>query len=79
MASPRMKRMSIIGSTMILVIAPFCLYYLFFVQSQNEYFTRRNFRVLAGIGSQMKSKIDQCSKECSAGEKRNRKLKRCKI
>lgn len=58
MASPRMKRMSIIGSTMILVIAPFCLYYLFFVQSQNEYFTRRNFRVLAGIGSQMKSKID---------------------
>lgn len=58
MASPRMKRLSIIGSTMLLVIVPFCLYYLFFVQSQNEYFTKRNFRVLAGIGSQMKSKID---------------------
>lgn len=58
MASARMKRLSIIGFTMILVIVPFCLYYLFFVESQNEYFTNRNFRVLAGIGSQMKSKID---------------------
>ncbi|PYT08018.1 MAG: hypothetical protein DMF60_05855 [Acidobacteria bacterium] len=53
-----MKRLSIVGFTMILVIIPFCLYYLFFVESQNEYFTKRNFRVLAGIGSQMKSKID---------------------
>jgi hypothetical protein len=61
MASPRMKRLSIIGSTMILVIVPFCLYYLFFVQSQNGYFTKRNFRVLADIGSQMKSKIDNLS------------------
>ena len=58
MSSPRMKRLSIIGSTMILVIVPFCLYYLFYVQSQNQYFTKRNFRVLAGIGDQMKSKID---------------------
>src|SRR2546422_1500932 len=58
MASPRMKRLSIVGFTMILVIVPFCLYYLFFVESQNEYFTKRNFRVLAGIGSQMRSKID---------------------
>src|SRR4030095_9065790 len=58
MSSPRMKRLRIIGSTMILVIVPFCLYYLFYVQSQNQYFTKRNFRVLAGIGDQMKSKID---------------------
>src|SRR2546430_8869557 len=58
MASPRMKRLSIVGFTMILVIVPFCLYYLFFVESQNEYFTKRNFRVLAGMGSQMRSKID---------------------
>lgn len=58
MKSPRMKRLSIIGFTMIVVIIPFCMYYLFFVQTQNSYFTKRNFRVLADIANQMKSKID---------------------
>jgi len=58
MLYPRKKRLSIIGLTMILVIVPSCMYYLFFVQSQDGYFRNRNFRVLADIGSQMKSKID---------------------
>jgi hypothetical protein len=43
---------------MVIVIIPFILYYLFFVQSQTAYFTNRNFRVLAHIGSQIKLKID---------------------
>ena len=56
--SPRLKRLSIVAFTMIVVIIPFCLYYLFFVQSQKTYFTKRNFRVLADIGDQITSKID---------------------
>ena len=43
---------------MVIVVIPFISYYLFFVQSQTAYFTDRNFRVLAHIGSQIKSKID---------------------
>jgi len=43
---------------MIIVIIPFCLYYLFFVESQTAYFTGRDFRVLGDIGRQIKSKID---------------------
>jgi hypothetical protein len=59
--SPRVRRLSIVGLTMIIVIIPFILYYLFFVQSQTAYFTNRNFRVLAHIGSQIKSKVDDLS------------------
>ena len=61
MKSPRVKRLSIVGLTMIIVIIPFVLYYVFFVQSQTAYFTNRNFRVLAHIGSQIKSKVDDLS------------------
>ena len=58
MKSPRARRLSIVALTMIIVIIPFCLYYLFFVESQTSYFTGRDFRVLADIGGQIKSKID---------------------
>jgi hypothetical protein len=56
--NPRWKRLSIIGFTMIIVVIPFCLYFLFFVSSQRTYFSKRNFRVLAEIGDHMSSKID---------------------
>jgi hypothetical protein len=56
-SSPRMKRLSIIGFTMIAVIIPFCFYYLVFVSSQTAYFSKRNFRVLAEIGDHMSSKV----------------------
>ena len=56
--NPRWKRLSIIGFTMIIVVIPFCLYFLFFVSSQRTYFSKRNFRVLAAIGDHMTSKID---------------------
>ena len=54
----RRKRLTIVGFTMVVVIIPFCLYYLFFVTSQTTYFSKRNFRVLAGIGDHISSKID---------------------
>jgi hypothetical protein len=54
----RRKRFVIIGFTMVVVVIPFALYYLFFVTSQTTYFSKRNFRVLAGIGDNISSKID---------------------
>ena len=54
----RRKQFSILGLTMIIVVIPFCLYYLFFVSSQTTYFSNRNFRVLAATGEQVSSKID---------------------
>jgi hypothetical protein len=54
----RQKRLAIMGFTMVMVIIPFSLYYLFFVTSQTTYFSKRNFRVLAGIGGNITSKID---------------------
>lgn len=58
MKSLRLKRFNIIGITMIIVVLPFCFYYLFFVKSQTDYFSKRNFRVLAEIGQHISSKID---------------------
>ncbi|HWN98014.1 MAG TPA: cache domain-containing protein [Blastocatellia bacterium] len=57
-SSARLKRFSILGLTMIIVVIPFCLYYLFYVSSQEDYFSNRNFRVLAAIGEHINSKID---------------------
>lgn len=54
----RQKRLTIMGFTMVVVIIPFALYYLFFVTSQTTYFSKRNFRVLAGIGDNISSKVD---------------------
>lgn len=54
----QMKRFSIVGFTIVIVVLPFCLYYLFFVTSQTAYFSKRNFRVLADIGDHIVSKID---------------------
>ena len=49
--SLRVKRLSIMGFAMIIVLLPFGLYYVLFVSSQINYFTNRNFRVLAEIGN----------------------------
>lgn len=54
----KVKRFSIIGFTLIIVVIPFCLYYLFFVASKTSYFSTRNFRVLSEIGDHISSKID---------------------
>jgi len=46
------------GFAMVIVLLPFGLYYLLFVSSQINYFTNRNFRVLAEIGNHISAKID---------------------
>ena len=58
MSTARRKRFTILGLTLILIVIPFCLYYLFFVSSQTTYFSNRNFRMLAEIGEHISSKID---------------------
>src|SRR3989442_5387220 len=56
--SLRVKRLSIMGFAMVIVLLPFGLYYLLFVSSQINDFTNRNFRVLADIGNHISAKID---------------------
>jgi hypothetical protein len=58
MKSLRLKRFNIMGFTMLIVVLPFCFYYLFFVSSQTNYYSKRNFRVLAEIGQHISTKID---------------------
>ncbi|HXF39496.1 MAG TPA: hypothetical protein VN687_07270, partial [Blastocatellia bacterium] len=73
--SPLLKRYSIIGFTLIVVVVPFCLYYLFFVTSQTTYFSKRNFRVLADIGDHIKLKIDNLAANLvNVAEKANQKV-----
>ena len=73
--SPLLKRYSIIGFTLIVVVMPFCLYYLFFVASQTTYFSKRNFRVLADIGDHIKLKIDNLAANLvNVAEKANQKV-----
>jgi len=57
-SSPRTKRLGIIAFTILLVMLPFGMYYIFWVQSQKSYFTRRNFSALSDVGEQVKSKVD---------------------
>lgn len=73
--SPLIKRYSIIGFTLIIVVMPFCLYYLFFVTSQTTYFSKRNFRVLGDIGDHIKLKIDNLAANLvNLAEKANQKV-----
>ena len=54
----RLKRLNIIGITMLIIVLPFGFYYLFFVSSQTNYFSKRNFRVLAEIGEHIAGKTE---------------------
>ena len=62
MTKPNVQsRLTILLLTLLLLIAPFCLGYLFYVTSQRSYFTRRNFRVLDSVGTQIRLKVDNLS------------------
>ena len=62
MTKPNIQsRLTILFLTLLFLIAPFCLGYLFYVTSQRSYFTSRNFRVLDGIGTQIRLKVDNLS------------------
>lgn len=52
------NRVVVMGITLIVLLIPFCLYYVFYVSSQQAYFIDRSHRSLAGIGSQIVSRVD---------------------
>src|SRR3989442_3044612 len=54
----KLSRIVVMGITLIILLVPFCLYYVFYVSSQQAYFIDRSHRTLAGIGSQIVSRVD---------------------
>lgn len=50
---PQSKQLQILIITIIVLLIPFCAYYIFYISSQTKYFTTRNFRLLAGISEQI--------------------------
>lgn len=47
--------------TVLILTVPFFIYYLFYIKSQTDYFTNRNFRALGRIGSQITTKVESLS------------------
>lgn len=60
--SPSLYRLRIVTATVLVLLIPFLVYYLFYVRSQNAYFTERGFRSLSLSGQQIALKVE------SAGE-----------
>src|SRR5262252_6997129 len=61
MQAAAVKRVSILGMTLLLVLVPFGGYYLSYVSSQRDYYRSKNLRVLKAIASQIDSKIQGIS------------------
>lgn len=54
----KLTQLHVVAITLIILLLSFGVYYIFYVSSQKTYFTDRNFRLLAVIGNQIKSKIE---------------------
>lgn len=54
----KFPRAAIVGVTLIVLLVPLALYYVFYVSSQQAYFIDRSHRSLDGIGSQVAARID---------------------
>ncbi|HXU09412.1 MAG TPA: hypothetical protein VN743_10490, partial [Blastocatellia bacterium] len=79
MATPRkptaLRRAAVVGITLIVLLIPFALYYLLYVQSQQAYFIDQSHRALDGIGNQVAARIDglrdvvekAATKQCQTG------------
>ena len=52
------SRSTILALTLVCLIVPFCLGYMFFVASQRSYYTNRNLRALDNIGNQLRQKVE---------------------
>ena len=52
------SRLTILALTLVCLIVPFCLGYMFYVTSQKSYYTKRNFRVLDSIGTHIRLKVE---------------------
>lgn len=53
-----LRRAAVVGITLIVLLIPCALYYLFYVQSQQAYFIDQSHRALDGIGKQVAARID---------------------
>jgi hypothetical protein len=53
-----LRRAAIVAITLIVLLIPLALYYVFYVLAQRDYFIDRSHRSLAGIGNQVASRID---------------------
>jgi hypothetical protein len=54
---PSAAKLKILLVTALVLTVPFFVYYLFYIKSQTNYFTNRNFRALDRIGGQTASKV----------------------
>src|SRR5437867_1982712 len=52
------KRINILLGTLFILVAPFSLYFLLYYSGQKDYFTNRNFRLLAVLGRGIEKKVD---------------------
>jgi hypothetical protein len=57
----KLRRYHILAVTLLALLIPFCGAYLYYVTSQKTYFTNQNFRLLAVMSNQIKSKIENLS------------------
>ncbi|HEY7784780.1 MAG TPA: cache domain-containing protein, partial [Pyrinomonadaceae bacterium] len=55
---PKLKYFNTISLTLMLILGPFGLYYLFYFSEQKTYFTNRNFRLLSVLNKQIQAKVD---------------------
>src|SRR6185503_11181092 len=75
----RFPRAAIVGVTLIVLLVPLALYYVFYVSSQQSYFIDRSHRSLDGIGSQVAARIDglrevvesAATRHCQPGSEEN--------
>lgn len=58
---PTAAKLRIVLITALILTVPFFVYYLFYIKSQTDYFTNRNFRVLARVGNQITTKVESLS------------------
>lgn len=54
----RRKQINILLGTLFILVTPFCLYFFFYYDGQKDYFTNRNFRLLAVLGRGVEKKVD---------------------
>ncbi len=67
---PSAAKLRTLLATALILTVPFILYYLFYIKSQTKYFTDRDFRALARVGSQITTRVDSLSGVLkNAGEK----------
>jgi hypothetical protein len=61
------KRINILLVTLFILVAPFSLYFLLYYGGQKDYFTNRNFRLLAVLGRGIEKKVEAIGNAYSNG------------